>query len=110
MLLIKSSVFIGLILSLLFTSCVSTRKTMDSWVGLSEQRLIESWGPPARIASNGGNGKVLIYSAEVYSPYTNSTIYRNTMVFTRQDGTIYHWIVQNGVVPPQQINLSVYRY
>jgi hypothetical protein len=110
MLLIKKSVFFCLILSLLFSSCVNTRKVMDSWVGSSQQRLIESWGPPARIAANGGDGQVLIYSVQMYNSFANVNMYKNTMFYTRQDGTIYHWLVQMGTVPPQQINLTVYRY
>jgi hypothetical protein len=94
------------IVCLFFTSCVSQRKMMDSWVNHPKTELIEKWGPPARTASNGSNGEILIYS-HTYYIYGTAT-YRYNMFYTTADGNIYHWLVQSGQVPPQQMDVNLY--
>ena len=91
---------------LFLISCTSEKKVMDSWVGDNKQHLIMTWGPPARITSDGNDGEIYIYSSETYMPYYNITRYNYRMFFLDKEGAIYHWITQSGAVPPQQINVT----
>jgi hypothetical protein len=90
------------------SSCMSTRKLMDSWVGDSKQNLILKWGPPERLASDGGSGEIMIYSRQVYNSYTRQTIYQCKMFYVDLDGEIYHWLAQSSLVPPQQMDVNLY--
>lgn len=46
----------------LLSACLSQQKIMNSWLGSTKQNLIMSWGPPDRIASDGGTGEILVYA------------------------------------------------
>lgn len=63
-----------------------------------------NWGPPAKTASDGAGGEILVYSDEVYM--APSTIYDNSggsstrparrywnykMFWVDTEGKIYHW-------------------
>ena len=61
-------------------------KTMDSWVGAPQAKLIRSWGPPTRTASDGAGGTILIYE---YDRDTGQTAVR--MFYVDPSGTIYYW-------------------
>lgn len=82
---------------------------MDSWLGFSKEKLIESWGPPARTASNGTDGEVLIYATQTYGGYYGAN-YQYSMFYTHANGVIYHWLVKQEHVPPQQLKVSMYVY
>lgn len=84
---------------------------MDSWIGKTKQNLIMSWGPPERTESDGGTGEVLVYSSKYYNSYYRTTTYRYTMFFVysrRSGGTVYHWLINQGTVPPEQLNIDMY--
>lgn len=98
-----------LLLALLLVACVSQQKIMDSWIGSTKQQLIGAWGPPERTASDGGTGEILIYSSSFFQPNINATEYVYRMMYVDRDGKIYHWLTRNGIVPPEQINLTVQR-
>jgi hypothetical protein len=101
----------------LLTSCVSQKEILNSWIGSTKQNLIMSWGPPAKTASDGGTGEILIYAKQVYiAPIyysggsTQAQIYWDyKMFYVNSDGKVYHWITQRQSVPPTQIDLNVYK-
>ena len=68
-----------------------------------------SWGPPARTASDGGTGEILIYARQVYIPQYNMNYYDYKMFYVNSEGKIYHWITQRQQVPPTQIDVNIYR-
>lgn len=65
-----------------------------------------SWGPPARRVDDGASGEILIYSFPFY--YNGVTTYNYRMFYADQDGKIYHWLMQSGTVPPQQMDVNLY--
>ena len=81
---------------------------MDSWLGSYKVHLIEKWGPPARVTSNGSTGEVLIYSEQSYNPFTHNSFYYYTMFYADASGRIYRWMTQQGMIPPQQLNVDLY--
>lgn len=85
--------------------------TMDSWLGSSKTQLLQSWGVPANIASDGQGGEIYTYgitinfgqsAGQVYAGtnrvyYTNPqnmVVTRSRMFFIDQSGKIYHWLCQ----------------
>ena len=99
---------------------------MDSWLGHSKQELIMKWGPPARTASDGGTGEILVYAQQVYIPPSSNTFYDNNnvghttynqgvnywdykMFYVNSDSKIYYWMVKREQIPPTQIDLNIYR-
>lgn len=57
-------IFMLLVVRLL-TACTSQKEIMNSWLGSIKHKLILSWGPPARTASNVGTAEILIYAKPV---------------------------------------------
>jgi hypothetical protein len=59
------------VLALFLTACATvqedTNKVMASWVGNNGNDLIASWGPPTRVMSDGGGGKIYIYIFDRHS-------------------------------------------
>lgn len=98
----------GVLCLSVLSSCSSQRKIYDSWIGDNKVHLIELWGPPARVASNGSTGEILIFSEKRYNPYTGDSFYSNSMFYADANGRIYRWMVQQGMIPPQQLNLTIY--
>lgn len=96
-------------LILFILSCSSQRKVMDSWLGSNKQQLIMSWGPPARTASDGSNGEILVYANQVYLPQYNINNYNYKMFYVDGSGKIYHWLTRTERIPPTQIDLNIYR-
>lgn len=103
----------------LFISCASTRKALDSWLGSSKQNLIMSWGPPQRVFDNSPNGEILIYAKQVYiAPSTyyygnhpatiaGQNYWNYTYMYVDTEGKIYSWRTERQQVPPQQIDLYI---
>jgi hypothetical protein len=104
----KKTILILLVVGLL-TACTSQKEIMNSWLGSTKQNLVMSWGPPARTASDGGTGEILIYARQVYIPQYNMNYYDYKMMYVNSDGKIYHWITQRQQVPPTQIDLNIYK-
>jgi hypothetical protein len=77
-----------------------------------------SWGPPARIESDGADGEILIYTKRVYIPpsndgsfdlvsqYGNYWIY--TMFWVNSEHTIYHWKRFQQDVAPTQLDIRIF--
>lgn len=104
---------------------MAEQKAMDTWIGGTKQNLIMSQGYPSKTASDGGSGEILVYANHVYIPPSNSTFYTNDgvghtsynaganywhyrMFFCDANGKIYHWILKNEQVPPEQIDVNLY--
>jgi hypothetical protein len=94
---------------LVFVSCTSEKKVLDSWIGADRHALLVSSGLPARTETIGNGEEVLVYSQQMSSPYSGRQFYKNTLFFVRANGTIYHYLVQRGEIPPQRIDLTLYR-
>ena len=98
-----------LVIGFLFSGCSKKiSQTMASWVGHHKSSLIQSWGPPSNISSDGQGGEVYTYSysrnntqtsTTTYNQYNNSlnTTSRNNsyqakrMFFINKSGKIYSW-------------------
>jgi hypothetical protein len=85
------------------------KEKLNSWLNHSQQELVMAWGPPARTGEDGNNGEILIYSQYRGEAYGNS-YYQYTMFYVNADKKVYYWRVTKASYPPQQINLSIYRY
>jgi hypothetical protein len=121
----NKTIIIALV-TFLMTSCTSQKDIMNSWVGQAKQKLIMSWGPPSRTASDGSTGEILVYAKQVYIPAQTSTFYdggggsvSNTkpaenfwdykFFYVNSSGVIYYWMTQQQQIPPIQIDLNVYK-
>ena len=82
---------------------------MDSWVGDTKRNLILKWGPPARTASDGGDGEILIYARQVYIPQYQMNYYDYKMFYVDSNGKIYYCRTERQNIPPTQIDLNIYR-
>jgi len=89
-------------------SCISERKVLDSWVEKNIKDVILRVGPPAQITSDGSNGKIYVFSESSFNGYTGTEYYHYIFFYVYTDGTIYHWLVKKGVVPPERINVDMY--
>lgn len=102
-----------LLLMALFSSCTSTKKVMDSWLGSTKQQLIMSWGPPDRTTSDGGSGEILVFATQGYWPGYNGqgafTYWDTKYMYLDSQGKIYYWMIKRERVPPTQIDLNIYR-
>ncbi len=97
---------IFILTSLFLSSCVSTKKVMDSYIGATKQDLVRQMGPPARIASDANSGEIYIY--ESMSMMYNVVRYNHKMFYINSDNTIYSWRTASGPVPAQQVNVNLY--
>lgn len=113
MALIKSTLVIVLC-SLLF-SCVNIKEIMDSWLNHSKQELILTFGPPAKIVSDGNNGEIYIYAQQYFNQglYTGNEwvgqyyYWQYTLFYIRPDGKIYHWLRKTERIPPAQYDINM---
>lgn len=78
---------------------------MDSWIGSSKQTLIMSWGPPAKIESDGDGGEILVYAHQVYIPAYRINYWDYKMMYADKDGKIYHWLISRQQIPPTEIDV-----
>ena len=76
----------ALLAALAVTSCATTanyEKILQSWVGNSEDHLVESWGPPQRSYALSDGGEVIEYVRQAsqtmggYTQYVPMTTYNN---------------------------------
>lgn len=100
-----------LLVAWLLTACSVTRNAMDSWLGSTKQELIKQWGPPDRIASDGGTGEVLVYVNEGYWPGINGqgayAYWDYKYMYVDIDKKIYSWKTKRERIPPTQIDLNL---
>jgi hypothetical protein len=83
------------------SGCASYDAAMKSWVGSTEHELILDWGPPTRTASDGSDGRILIYEydrggGKVHVNDNGDVTIRAGSVSTRMfyvngKGVIYSW-------------------
>jgi hypothetical protein len=108
----KKAILIMLLIALSIPSFArmgkKKREKMDSWLNHTKNELVTGWGPPERVADDGAGGEILVYSSRKY--YNGTTYYNYKMFYVNRSSVIYHWRTSREAVPPQQINLSVYRY
>ena len=97
--------FLTLVLtsSLLFSSCLAWK--YNKWIGKNQTQLIDSFGAPDNITSDGGSGKILVYYTESstkvkLSPLTSiggtkySTTQSSLNFFVNSDGIIRKWLAR----------------
>ena len=94
-----------LLILLLFISCSTEKKVLNSWVNQSKHELIKSWGPPGETTSDGNNGEVLIYSKRIYVEQFGTDYNRYVMFYADQSGTIYGWRTQSSPNHPTVIRV-----
>lgn len=116
----KKSIILLLTITVL-SSCTSTRKVLDSWMGSTKQNLIISWGPPQRVFDNSPNGEILVYAKQVYiapttyyygnNPTTivGQNYWNYTYMYINTESKVYYWRTEKQQVPPQQIDLYIRR-
>ena len=102
---------------LIFTAgCAYTNRaaTMNSWMGSHISAVIQSWGPPTQITSDGAGGYIYIWRPTPMvlpplSPYATAQQQYNhalkqitahahnnsyRMFYARANGIVYHWRAQ----------------
>lgn len=107
-----SVVFVALIFT---AGCAYTNRTaaMNSWMGAHISTVIQSWGPPTQITSDGAGGRIYIWRPTPMvlpplSPYATANeqnqyawrqitvqIHNSSykMFYARANGIIYYWRV-----------------
>ena len=97
---------------LALTGCVTSKDVQDamqSWVGKHQSELIQAWGPPQGVTSDGKDGTILMYSVYVdqgqqagevsvdffgnasYTTPQQLGYYRSRMMYVDAKGYIYHF-------------------
>ena len=67
-----------LIAVLTLAGCATARKEMESMIGLSKANLVEKYGPPLRISSDGDVGEIYTYESRFVTrttPISTGTVY-----------------------------------
>lgn len=99
-------VFMAAFAALVFVSCTSQKKVMDSWINNTKRDLVLKWGPPARVASDANGGEIYIYESR--SMVYNVVRYNLRMFYINSDDKIYSWRTESGPIPAQQLNVNLY--
>lgn len=80
-----------------FAGCSTTKSTassedsmMNSWMGSSKAQLLQVWGPPTRVTSDGQEGEILVYdqTASMYG----MVLTRSRCFYVNKNGKIYYWM------------------
>ena len=100
----KNLLLIGL---LILSGCAHQRAVLDSMKGKPKNQVIMSYGPPARTASDGNNGEILVYAKNINIPDYHLNYWKYTMFYINPAGTVYHWLIRNENIPPSQIDLYI---
>jgi len=74
----------------LMSGCSSIDKFVQDGIGQSISTVIDSSGPPTRVASDGRGGKIYIWEHWVDRGYGDRYLW-STMFWTDSNGTIYKW-------------------
>jgi len=114
---------LAILLIALSLSCFAIGKKklhakMNSWLRHSKHELVMKWGMPTRTGDDGNGGEIVLYaysgSREAipllqgdYIPAQSWYDYR--IFYINSDGIIYSWRTTRERIPPQQINLYIYR-
>lgn len=75
----------GLLLLLALSGCASMEDEMNAWRGHTQAELIEKWGPPMSVSSDGQGGTILYYSHA--AGYSSTQIW----MYANKDGMLYYW-------------------
>lgn len=87
------------------------REVMDSWKGQTKASLLQVWGAPSKVTSDGQGGEILVFDdptvfpqmGQVYANPVNRSAYyttqpnvvtRSRMFYVNKDGIIYSWLCQ----------------
>ncbi|MDB5200500.1 MAG: hypothetical protein JWO92_2463 [Chitinophagaceae bacterium] len=87
------------------TSCAPSQKALDAkedalfnkWLNYSKARLIQTWGQPDSIVTDGKGGEILIYKEGVdyksvmNGKYTGAQFSVRKQMYVNADSTIYYW-------------------
>jgi hypothetical protein len=92
-----------------FASCTSKKSMMNSWLGRSKQDLIQNFGEPAKAASDGRTGQIIVYGAGVSKEKNNTTYYDYKIFYLNHQDKVYDWLLKSGKTPPSQIDLSSFK-
>jgi hypothetical protein len=94
------------------TSITDTEKTvMASWMGSTKADLIQKWGPPTKIFSDGSGGEIYSYEVTINLGQTAGSVYgsgrslyytspqsrvvtRSRMFYINTSGVLYSWLCQ----------------
>lgn len=88
-------------------------------MGYTKHDLVLSWGAPTRTDDDGDGGQILIYAymgqnGGLLTPngtYTDvNTWYDYRIFYVNADRKIYAWRTSREAVPPQQVNVNIYRH
>ncbi len=96
----------SVILVLMLVACATTgnyEKILQTWMGLSESRLVAAWGPPTSVYNLPDGGKMLTYmypggtrSSSQYNAITHSvdttTYWCKTTMTINSSGIITNWM------------------
>jgi len=74
----KFSLFLLILfLSIFLNSCVGQKKIMESWIGLSSDQLIETWGAPDTVIGLDNGNRVLTWITLWNTNYSVNTCRRS---------------------------------
>jgi hypothetical protein len=81
------------ILSLLFLtfSCSSIKEFIQDGIGQPISTIIDSWGPPSRVTSDGKGGNVYTWEQWVTTGWGGAGYMRVTTYWADSNGIIYKW-------------------
>lgn len=106
-------ILLPILASALLSGCISSKKIAEqlhSWMGSNKTELIQQWGPPNQIVSDGSDGEILIYSQRIYAQLsTGATIdyYLYKMMFSNKEGKLYHWYWRKDPNPPERVDVRM---
>lgn len=95
----------AIIFTIFFISCGSSRKASDAkenalfneWIGQPKSQLINQWGEPDSIATDGKNGQILTYKERLdyisvmNGNYTGPEYSFKKDMYVNADSLIYYW-------------------
>lgn len=73
----------------------------------TKQELVMQLGPPDHTTSDGAKGEVLIWSQSMYNSFTGNRAYKNRLFYLNENGRVYHWLVKQGPIPPDQLDVRI---
>ena len=79
-----------LLLVLLTLGCSSINDLMQNGIGQPISTIIDQWGPPSRVTSDGRGGKVYIWEQWEGSGYGDKKLW-SLMFWADSKGIVYQW-------------------
>lgn len=66
-----------------------TKKSMQSWVGFHKSDLIQAWGPPTSVSSDGKDGQTFTYLQTGAFSFGNLDMVKNFFIDSK--GVVYNY-------------------